>query len=144
MQAWRLFAIFVGAIFSVVVSALPILTASVLAVAVAVLTGRSRREAYAGFANGTILLIVVAFLVARAVVQVRARRSASATGRQPSSAGRRSASSYSIFLVDARDRAGVSEQHRALRRALSAGVLAGRGGRRHGRASRAGGGSARS
>src|SRR4030095_16016354 len=70
LEAWRLFAIFAAAIISVVLSALPILTASVLAVAAAVLTGLLRREdAYAGFGNGTILLIVVAFLVANAVVK---------------------------------------------------------------------------
>ena len=68
--AWHLFALFVAAIFAVVVNAFPILTASILALAAAVLTGRwRRRDAYAGFANGTILLIVVAFLVARAVVK---------------------------------------------------------------------------
>ena len=38
LQAWRLFAVFITAIFAIVVNALPILTASVLAVAVAVLT----------------------------------------------------------------------------------------------------------
>ena len=70
VQAWRLFALFAGAIFSVVVSALPILTASVLAVALAVLTGLLQpADAYAGFGNGTILLIVVAFLVAGSVVK---------------------------------------------------------------------------
>ena len=70
IQAWRLFAIFAAAIVSVVVGAFPILTASVLAVAAAVLTGLlSPVNAYAGFANGTILLIVVAFLVARSVVK---------------------------------------------------------------------------
>ena len=69
LQAWRLFAVFAGAIFAVVVGALPILTASVLAAAVAVLTRLlPAADAYAGFANGTILLIVVAFLVADAVV----------------------------------------------------------------------------
>jgi DASS family divalent anion:Na+ symporter len=67
--AWHLFALFVGAIFSVVVGALPILTSSILALALAVLTGTlAPAKAYSGFANGTILLIVVAFLVARAVV----------------------------------------------------------------------------
>jgi di/tricarboxylate transporter len=66
VQAWRLFAIFAAAIFSVVVNAFPILTASVLSVAAAVLTGLlPPAKAYAGFANGTILLIVIAFLVAR-------------------------------------------------------------------------------
>jgi len=70
VPAWRLFALFAGAIFSVVVKALPILTASVLAVAAAVLSGLLRPEdAYSGFGNGTILLIVVAFLVAGAVVK---------------------------------------------------------------------------
>lgn len=68
--AWHLFALFVTAIFSVIVGAFPILTASVLAVAAAVLSGTlAPAKAYAGFANGTILLIVVAFLVARAVVK---------------------------------------------------------------------------
>jgi divalent anion:Na+ symporter, DASS family len=69
-QAWHLFALFLAAIGSVVIGAFPILTASVLALAAAVLTGTlSPAGAYAGFANGTILLIVVAFLVARAVVK---------------------------------------------------------------------------
>jgi DASS family divalent anion:Na+ symporter len=70
LQAWRLFDIFAGAIFAVVVGALPILTASVLAVAGAVLSRLlSPADAYAGFGNGTIVLIVVAFLVASAVVK---------------------------------------------------------------------------
>jgi DASS family divalent anion:Na+ symporter len=69
-RAWHLFALFVGAIFSVVVGAFPILTSSILALAAAVLTGTLvPAEAYSGFANETILLIVVAFLVARAVVK---------------------------------------------------------------------------
>jgi DASS family divalent anion:Na+ symporter len=70
VQAWRLFAIFAAAIVSVVVSAFPILTASILAVSTVVLGGLlPPAKAYAGFANGTILLIVLAFLVARAVVK---------------------------------------------------------------------------
>jgi len=69
-QAWHLFAIFAATIFSVIVGAFPILTASVLAVAVCVLSRvLTPAKAYAGFANGTILLIVVAFLVARAIVK---------------------------------------------------------------------------
>jgi len=69
LPAWRLFALFVGAIFSVIVGAFPILTVSVLAVSLAVLSGTlTPAHAYSGFANSTILLIVVAFLVARAVV----------------------------------------------------------------------------
>ncbi len=101
VQAWRLFAVFAGAIFSVVVDALPILTASVLALAVTVLTGLlPPADAYAGFANGTILLIVVAFLVASAVVKCGLGRRGghwivSRFGR--STLGL----SYSIFVLDA-------------------------------------------
>jgi len=70
IEAWRLFAIFAAAIFSVIVGAFPLLTASVLALAASVLSGLvSPEKAYAGFANGTILLIVLAFLVARSVVK---------------------------------------------------------------------------
>jgi DASS family divalent anion:Na+ symporter len=69
-QAWHLFAIFASTILSVVVGAFPILTASVFAVAAAVLTGTlSADEAYDSFANPTIILIIVAFLVAHAVVK---------------------------------------------------------------------------
>jgi len=69
-QAWHLFAIFASTILSVVVGAFPILTASVLAVAAAVLTGTlTADEAYDSFANPTIILIIVAFLVAHAVVK---------------------------------------------------------------------------
>jgi len=69
-EAWHLFALFVAAIVSVVIGAFPILTSFVLALAAAVLSGTlALAKAYAGFANGTILLIVVAFLVARAVVK---------------------------------------------------------------------------
>jgi DASS family divalent anion:Na+ symporter len=100
LPAWHLFALFVGAIFSVIVGALPILTASVLALAAAVLSGTlPPAKAYSGFANGTILLIVVAFLVARAVVkcglgQRLGHLVVSVFGR--STLGL----SYSIFLVD--------------------------------------------
>jgi DASS family divalent anion:Na+ symporter len=100
VQAWRLFAIFAAAIVSVVLSAFSILTASVLAVAAAVLSGLlAPEDAYAGFGNGTILLIVIAFLVARAVVKcgLGARVGhviVSVFGR--STLGL----SYSIFLVD--------------------------------------------
>jgi DASS family divalent anion:Na+ symporter len=101
LQAWRLFGIFVTAIFSVVVNALPILTASVLAVATAVLTGFLRPDdAYAGFGNGSILLIVVAFLVANAVVKSGLGKRggywiASRFGGSTLGLG------YSIFLLDA-------------------------------------------
>ena len=99
--AWHLFALFAAAILTVVVDALPILTASLAAVSIAVLTGTlAPASAYSGFANGTILLIVVAFLVARAVVKCGLGQRigyavVSLFGR--STLGL----SYSIFLVDA-------------------------------------------
>jgi len=100
IEAWRLFALFAATIVAVVVNLLPILTASVFAAAIAVLTGLlTPQKAYAGFANETILLIVVAFLVARAVVKcglgtrlghlVVSRFGTSTLGL-----------SYSIFVVD--------------------------------------------
>ena len=98
--AWHLFALFVAAIASVVIGAFPILTASVLALAAAVLTGTlPPAKAYSGFANGTILLIVVAFLVARAVVKCGLGERlghlvVSVFGRSTLGLG------YSIFLVD--------------------------------------------
>ena len=100
-QAWHLFAIFAATILSVVIGAFPILTASVLALAAAVLSGTlAAADAYAGFANPTIVLIIVAFLVARAVVksglgQRLGYRAISLFGR--STLGL----SYSIFAVDA-------------------------------------------
>ena len=100
VDAWRLFAIFFATIASVVIGAFPILTASVFAAAGAVLTGLlTPAQAYAGFANSTILLIVMAFLVARAVVkcglgQRLGHLVVSWFGR--STLGL----SYSIFLVD--------------------------------------------
>jgi DASS family divalent anion:Na+ symporter len=101
VEAWHLFAIFAATILSVMIGAFPILTASVLAVAAAVLSGTlSAEDAYAGFANPTIVLIIVAFLVARAVVKCGlgerlGYRALSLFGR--SSLGL----SYSIFAVDA-------------------------------------------
>ena len=98
--AWRLFALFAAAIASVVIGAFPILTSSVLALAAAVLTGTiAAEDAYSGFANGTILLIVVAFLVARAVVKCGlgerlGQLAVSLFGRSTLGLG------YSVFLVD--------------------------------------------
>jgi divalent anion:Na+ symporter, DASS family len=70
VPAWRLFAIFIGVIASVLSGALPVLTASVFAVSAAVLTGLlTPAQAYAGFANSAILLIVMAFLIARSVTK---------------------------------------------------------------------------
>jgi DASS family divalent anion:Na+ symporter len=101
LQAWRLFAVFITAIFAVVVNALPILTASVLAVAGAVLSGLLKPDdAYAGFSNGTILLLIVAFLVAHAVVKCGLGKRGGlwiATRFGGSTLGL----GYSIFLLDA-------------------------------------------
>jgi DASS family divalent anion:Na+ symporter len=101
LPAWRLFAVFATSIFSVVINALPILTASVFAVSAAVLAGLlSPDDAYSGFANGTILLIVVAFLVANAVV--KCGLSARAGHWMVSRFGRSTLGlSYSIFVLDA-------------------------------------------
>ena len=99
--AWHLFAVFAATIAAVVAGALPILTAAVAALAAAVLTGTLPAEqAYAGFANGTILLIVVAFLVARAVVSCGLGQRMGFTvvrlfGRSTLGLA------YSVFLVDA-------------------------------------------
>lgn len=69
-EAWHLFAIFAAAIFSVVISALPLLTAALLAGAAAVLTETlDPAKAFGSFANPSVLLVVIAFLVAQAVVK---------------------------------------------------------------------------
>jgi DASS family divalent anion:Na+ symporter len=68
--AWHLFAVFVAAIASVLIGAFPLLTASMLAVGTVVLTGTiTPAQAFAGFANTSVLLVVVAFIVAQAVVK---------------------------------------------------------------------------
>ena len=68
--AWHLFAVFVSAIASVLVGAFPLLTSTMLAVGAAVLTGTvSPAKAFGGFANPSVLLVAVAFLVAKAVVK---------------------------------------------------------------------------
>ncbi len=68
--AWDLFAIFVGAITAVLVGAFPLLTSTTLAAAAVVLTGTvTAAKVFAGFANPSVLLVVVAFLVAQAVVK---------------------------------------------------------------------------
>jgi divalent anion:Na+ symporter, DASS family len=68
--AWHLFAIFVSAIVAVLLGAFPLLTSTMLAVAAVVLTGTVEpAKAFAGFANPSVLLVVIAFLVAQAVVK---------------------------------------------------------------------------
>ena len=60
---------FAAVIFSVISGALPIVLASIIGLVAAVMTGTLQpTEAYAGFGEGMILLIVAAFLVGRGVV----------------------------------------------------------------------------
>jgi DASS family divalent anion:Na+ symporter len=99
--AWHLFAIFVASIAAVLLGAFPLLTSTMLAVAAVVLTGTiSAAKAFSGFANASVLLVVIAFLVAQAVVK-------SGLGRRISlfmvSRFGRSAHglAYSIVLTDA-------------------------------------------
>ena len=100
-ESWHLFAVFAAAIFSVILNAFPLLTASLLAVSAAVLTRTvDPGKAFAGFANASVLLVVVAFLVANAVVKSGLGRRisllvVSAFGRSTLGLG------YSIFLTDA-------------------------------------------
>jgi len=70
LQAWHLFAIFITAIISVILKALPIFTSSIIALAFVVLTGTlTTKQAYSGFSEDFILLIIVAFLIARGVIK---------------------------------------------------------------------------
>lgn len=68
--AWHLFAVFASAIASVLIGSFPLLPSALLAVAAAVLTGTiSPAKAFAGFANANVLLVVIAFLTAIAMVK---------------------------------------------------------------------------
>jgi len=70
LQAWHLFAVFISAIFAVIINAMPIFTSSILALATVVLTGTlTTKQAYSGFSESFILLIIVAFLIARGVIK---------------------------------------------------------------------------
>jgi divalent anion:Na+ symporter, DASS family len=100
-QAWHLFAVFITAIVSVLLGIYPLLTSTTLAVGAVVLTDTtSAAKAFAGFANTSVLLVVIAFLVAQAVVK-------SGLGRRislfmVSLFGRSSLGlAYSIILTDA-------------------------------------------
>ena len=69
-QAWHLFVIFIAAIYAVIINAMPIFTSSILALAAVVLTGTlTTKQAYSGFSEDFILLIIVAFLIARGVIK---------------------------------------------------------------------------
>ena len=68
--AWHLFAIFVAAISAVLINAFSLLTSTTIAVAAVILSGTiSYAKAFSGFANPSVLLVVIAFLVAQAVVK---------------------------------------------------------------------------
>jgi DASS family divalent anion:Na+ symporter len=100
-ESWHLFAIFAAAIVAVLLNSFPLLTASLLAVSAAVLTRTVEpAKAFAGFANQSVLLVVVAFLVANAVVKSGLGRRISLLvvrvfGRSALGLG------YSIFVTDA-------------------------------------------
>jgi DASS family divalent anion:Na+ symporter len=69
-QSWHLFAIFVAAIACVLLGAFPLLTASMIAAGTVVLTNTiTPAQAFSGFANSSVLLVVIAFIVAQAVVK---------------------------------------------------------------------------
>ena len=68
--AWHLFAVFISAIACVLLGSFPLLTASMIAVATIVLTRTiTPAQAFSGFANSSVLLVVIAFIVAQAVVK---------------------------------------------------------------------------
>ena len=135
--AWHLFAVFVAAIASVLVGAFPLLTSTMLAVAAVVLTGTiSPAQGVRRVSPiASVLLVVIAFLVAQAVV-----KSGSGPAHQPVHG-----EPVRPLVAGARlqhrahgrgDRAGVSEQHRARRRALSGRAVGGAGRRFAARRSR--------
>lgn len=69
-MTWHLFAIFITAIFAVILKAMPIVTSAILGVSAAVLTGTlTSKQAFSGFSEDWILLIIVAFLIARGVIK---------------------------------------------------------------------------
>jgi len=100
-EAWHLFGIFSAAILSVILNAFPLLTAAMLAVAASVLTRAvDPAKAFAGFANQSVLLVVVAFLVAFGVVKSGLGKRLSLAvvsvfGRSTLGLG------YSVFITDA-------------------------------------------
>src|SRR5512133_507903 len=69
-QSWHLFAVFITAIVSVLLGIFPLLTSTMLAAGAVVLSGTiSPAKAFGGFANTSVLLVVIAFLVAQAIVK---------------------------------------------------------------------------
>ncbi len=69
-EAWHLFAIFAASIFAVIINALPLLTSALLAGSLAIFTKTlDPVKVFGGFANASVLLVIIAFLVAQAVVK---------------------------------------------------------------------------
>jgi DASS family divalent anion:Na+ symporter len=69
VQAWHLFAIFITTIIAVILDVASIFNLSIAALAIAIITGTlTAEQGYSGFSKGFILLIVVAFLLARAAI----------------------------------------------------------------------------
>ncbi len=69
-RAWSLFAIFIGTIALVVLNVVPVVLAALIGTAAAVLTNTlTSKEAFAGFSEDFILLIVSAFLISRAMLE---------------------------------------------------------------------------
>ncbi|HET8541141.1 MAG TPA: DASS family sodium-coupled anion symporter [Anaeromyxobacter sp.] len=99
--AWHLFAIFAAAISSVILGAFPLLTSALLAAAATVLSGTlPPAKAFSGFSNGSVLLVVTAFLVAKSVVKCGlgrriALRAVALLGRSTLGLA------YSVFVTDA-------------------------------------------
>ncbi len=70
LQAWHLFSIFISIILAVILETFPIFTASIIGLSFSVLTSTlTPKEAYSGFSQSFILLIIVAFLIARGVIK---------------------------------------------------------------------------
>jgi len=70
LQAWHLFTIFISIILAVIIEATSIFTASIIGLGFVILTHTlTAKQAYSGFSQGFILLIIVAFLIARGVIK---------------------------------------------------------------------------
>jgi DASS family divalent anion:Na+ symporter len=68
-EAWRLFAIFTSTILAIILKALPMGTASIFSLAIATLTNTlTFTEAFTGFSNEVVWLVVIAFFISRAFV----------------------------------------------------------------------------
>ena len=63
-EAWHLFAIFITTILAVILKAVPIFTSSIIAISATIMTDTlSSEQAFSGFSQDFILLIVIAFLM---------------------------------------------------------------------------------